>query len=108
MSDILFYDAAVCWIEDNEAHATFHRSCKLGSQSLALWRFVNCMQCQSKCDGCKCCLSFLDKCFEESRSWNCNWCGEDQHACNCEVDANGLVWDRNGVGIPFQDCDLPF
>ena len=108
MSDIKFYDAAICWIEDGEPHATFHHTCKLGSRSLAIWRFANCMQCDCPSQECSACLPFLGKCFEGQESWACSWCGQDQHFCECEVDANGLVWSPDGLGIPFGDVDLPF
>lgn len=53
-------------------------------------------------------LEFLSKCFEVTSDFCCVWCGEDQALCYCEVDANGLVWNQQGVGIPFQDGEFPF
>lgn len=53
-------------------------------------------------------MNVLTECFLGQYSWTCVWCGEDQHACPCEVDTDGLVWVNGNVGVPFKDGDLPF
>lgn len=104
MSDLKFHDAVCCWVEGDDLHATFHYTLKIGSRSLALWRFTNCMKCSCPSHDCASCLPFIGKCLAEPLDWHCSWCGEDQHVCDCEVDANGLVWSKPGkLGV-----DLPF
>ena len=108
MSDLRFHDAAVIWIDDNELHGTFHHSCWQGYESLTSWM----MQQPPRSPVCGNVLSkrldIWQKVFHEDHAWVCDWCREDQHFCECEVDANGLVWTKHGVGIPFEDWDMPF
>ena len=108
MSDVRFYDVACCWVESNEAHATFHHTVVRGNNSLSLWRFLNCKAGETFLTESACRMNWLNGFLDDHDDWQCGWCKQDQHVCECEVDSNGLVWTEHGVGIPFEDWDFPF
>ena len=108
MSDYRFYDVAVCWFEGGEPHATFHHTVASGCASLAIWRFIKHRLSRIDSGSNDNRLTVMEEIFLGQYKWDCSWCGEDQHACECEVDEDGLVWVNGSVGVPFEDSDLPF
>ena len=53
-------------------------------------------------------LACIDRCFEDQADHVCETCRRDQQVCNCEIDANGLVWGPFGVRCDRDDEDFPF
>ena len=53
-------------------------------------------------------LKLILKCLEPAGQYDCCWCGLDQLVCNCEIDSNGLVWDKIGVSGSFDRERPPF
>ena len=108
MSDLKFHDAAVVWIDDNELHGTFHHSFKLGFESLSHWRDEQAGLTTPISPRRSRRLDALSDCFAEGSDWACSCCGEDQHACRCEVDANGLVWNDGRLWRRLQSKGFRF
>ena len=107
MSDLLSYDAAVIWVEDNELHGTYHRSCSLGFSSLKYWLFTNCRFKSGVGDVTKRRLNFLDHCFECHWSNDCCYCGHGPYQCVCDVDDFGIVPGHHGVCVEQRGDEFP-
>ena len=108
MSDLRNHDAAVVWIENGDLHGTFHHTHVAGCRSLALWRFLSCQHKSHLEHECSRCMTWLNQILQVDDTWDCQWCGKDQHACDCEADRDGLLLAKNDHVESQRLKNLPF